>query len=60
MVSKNTKYISDFGKLLRTYMLFQIDNNNNLKQLDNLEYVERKQNMDKLKEIMTMEGFIFA
>jgi 5'-3' exonuclease len=57
---KNTKYISDFNKLLRVYSLFQIDNNNNLKQLDNLERIERNQDLNKLKEIMTREGFVFA
>lgn len=57
---KNTKYITDYGKLLRIYMLFQIENNNDLKQLDNLVFENRIQNMDKLKEIMASEGFVFA
>jgi len=57
---KNTKYISDFNKLLRIYSLFQIDNNNKLKQLDNLDYIEQNQDLNKLKEIMAMEGFVFA
>jgi hypothetical protein len=57
---KNTKYITDYHKLLRTYMLFQIDNNSNLKQLENLECENRTQDMDKLKQIMASEGFVFA
>jgi len=57
---KNTKYVADYAKLLKTYMLFQIENNNNLKQLDNLKIENLPQDMDKLKEIMALDGFVFA
>jgi len=57
---KNTKYVGDFGKLLRTYQLFQIENNDDLKQWDNLVIEPREQDMEKLKKIMNMEGFIFC
>lgn len=57
---KNTKYVGDFGKLLRTYQLFQIENNDDLKQWDNLVIEPREQDMEKLKKIMNTEGFIFC
>ena len=57
---KNTKYVTDYAKLLKTYMLFQIENNNNLKELDNLKIENLPQDMDKLKEIMALDGFVFA
>jgi len=57
---KNTKYVCDFTKLLRTYQLFQIENNNDLNQWDNLAIEPKTTDMEKLKTIMNMEGFIFC
>lgn len=57
---KNTKYVGDFSKLLRTYQLFQIENNNELKQWDNLVIEPKTQDINKLKKIMNTEGFIFV
>lgn len=57
---KNTKYIGDFTKLLRTYQMFQIDNNNNLKQWNNLVIEPKSQDINKLHTIMNVEGFIFC
>jgi XPG I-region/XPG N-terminal domain len=57
---KNTKYVVDFTKLLRTYQLFQIENNNDLKQWDNLVIESKAQNMEKLQLIMKKEGFLFC
>jgi hypothetical protein len=57
---KNTKYVCDFAKLLRTYQLFQIENNDDLKQWDNLVIEPKNSDMEKLKNIMNMEGFIFC
>jgi len=57
---KNTKYVGDFGKLLRTYQLFQIENNNDLKRWDNLVIEPKTQDINKLKKIMNTEGFIFV
>jgi hypothetical protein len=47
---KNTKYVGDFGKLLRTYQLFQIENNNDLKRWDNLVIEPKTQDINKLKK----------
>lgn len=57
---KNTKYVGDFTKLLRTYQLFQIENNDDLKQWDNLVIEPREQDIEKLKKIMNVEGFLFV
>jgi hypothetical protein len=58
---KNTKYVGDFKKLLKTYQMFQIDNNNNnLKQWNNLVIEPKTQDINKLHTIMNTEGFIFC
>jgi 5'-3' exonuclease len=56
---KNTKYISDYHHLLKTYQLFQIENNKDLKQWDDLIIEKKTINLDKLKNIMKTEGFLF-
>ena len=57
---KNTKYVNDFYKLLRTLQMFQINNDFNLKCWKEIELMEKNENMDKLKEILKGDGFIFV
>lgn len=55
---KNTKYIKDYGKLLKTYQMFQLDHYS----YNDVEIDNNKPNIDmeKLKEILYPEGFIFV
>jgi hypothetical protein len=57
---KNTKYITDYLRLLNTYKIFQFNNNIDLENWDNIEVVEKDMNNIALKEIMGKEGFVFA
>lgn len=56
---KTTKYIKDFYNLLRTYQLFQINNCPELAKWDSVETSSKEVDYDKLKQIMTKEGFLF-
>jgi hypothetical protein len=55
---KNTKYIKDYGKLLKTYQMFQLDHYayNDVEVDGNKLTID----MEKLKEILYPEGFIFV
>ena len=57
---KNTKYIKNYELLLRTYQMFQIENNDCLHNFK----VENDRNnnieFDKLYNIMEKEGFLFV
>jgi hypothetical protein len=55
---KNTKYIKDYGKLLKTYQMFQLEHYsyNHL----NVDGNKPNMNMEKIKEILHPEGFIFV
>ena len=57
---KNTKYITDYSRLINTYRIFQFNNNTDLENWDNIEVVEKELNNFALKEIMCKEGFVFA
>jgi len=47
---KNTKYINDYDNLLKTYQIFQISNNNNLKQWENVVFDKN----NHVKHLMTV------
>ena len=55
---KNTKYITDFLTLLRTFQLFQISDD--FANWKTFELTEKTVNMDNLKQIMNNEGFLFT
>ena len=57
---KNTKYITDYSRLINTYRIFQFNNNTDLENWDNIEVIEKEINNIALKEIMGKEGFVFA
>lgn len=57
---KNTKYITDYKKLLNIYQIFQFNNNTELENWGNIDIVEKPINNDALKEIMGKEGFVFV
>jgi len=57
---KNTKYITDYPRLLNTYKIFQFCNNTDLENWDRMEIVEKSMNQDALREIMKKEGFVFT
>lgn len=57
---KYTKYITDYSKLLKTYSLFQMNSyNNELIDWNNIQLPIKEIDMNKLKHIMTKEGFVF-
>jgi hypothetical protein len=56
---KNTKYISDFNKLLRAYQLFSYGGKD-LFDWKNIEIVEKSEDLSKLRDVMGKEGFLFA
>ena len=56
----HTNYVSDYNSLQQIYNMFQIDNNSNLKEWDNLENINKEVDMNKLKNIMKTEGFLFC
>jgi hypothetical protein len=55
---KNTKYIADFKKLLTTYQLFHFGEDE-LKNIGEDCFVEKPINIDQVKTIMKIEGFLF-
>uniref|UniRef100_A0A6C0L878 XPG N-terminal domain-containing protein n=1 Tax=viral metagenome TaxID=1070528 RepID=A0A6C0L878_9ZZZZ len=57
---KNTKYITDYSRLINTYRIFQLNNNTDLENWDNIDVTEKELNNVLLKEIMGKEGFVFA
>jgi hypothetical protein len=57
---KNTKYIKDFNKLLRTFQIFQKTEHIELANWESVVIPEKKVDMDKLKCIMNKEGFLFS
>jgi XPG I-region/XPG N-terminal domain len=57
---KNTKYITDYKRLLNTYQIFQFSNNDEFENWKNIEINEMPINENALKEIMGKEGFVFA
>jgi hypothetical protein len=57
---KNTKYITDYSRLINTYRIFQFNNNTDLENWDNIEVIEKELNNVALKEIMGKEGFVFV
>lgn len=56
---KNTKYINDFKKLLNVCQIFQINNDDELENYKDIEFIEKPVNYDLIKEIMSKEGFVF-
>jgi hypothetical protein len=57
---KNTKYVTDYKRLLNTYQIFQFNNNTELENWKNIEIIEKSINKESLKQIMEKEGFVFA
>jgi hypothetical protein len=57
---KNTKYITDYKKLLNIYQIFQFNNNTELENWGKVDIIEKPMNNDALKEIMGKEGFVFV
>jgi len=58
-LNKNTKYITDYNHLLKTYQIFQFINSSELENWNNIEIVEKPVNNTELKIIMGKEGFVF-
>lgn len=56
---KNTRYIQDFNKLLRTYQMFSYTGKD-LEGWESFDIAEKTVDMNKLTEIMKKEGFLFA
>jgi hypothetical protein len=56
---KNTKYITDYKKLLDIFYIFQFYNNEELEKWKNIEIVEKLVNNKQLKCIMEKDGFVF-
>jgi flap endonuclease-1 len=59
-VFKNTKYITDFNHLLRTYKLFQLNGYEELDSWKDIVFPNKTVDLSKLKEIMRDEGFVFV
>lgn len=57
---KNTKYITDYKKLLSVYKIFQFHNSTELENWSNIKLDEKPLDKIMLKEIMEKEGFVFA
>jgi hypothetical protein len=57
---KNTKYVTDYKKLLSVYKIFQFHNSTELENWKNIEFIEKPLDQIMLKEIMEKEGFVFA
>lgn len=57
---KNTKYITDYKKLLSVYKIFQFHNSTELENWRNIKLDEKPLDKIMLKEIMEKEGFVFA
>lgn len=57
---KNTKYITDYKKLLNIYQIFQFNNNTELENWKTLIVDEKPVNKDELRRIMEQEGFVFT
>lgn len=57
---KNTKYITDYKKLLSVYKIFQFHNSTELENWSNIKLDEKPLDKIMLKEIMEKEGFVFT
>ena len=57
---KNTKYIKNYELLLRTYQMFQVDNNDNLNSNIKIDNIDNPIDFEKLYNIMKLEGFLFV
>jgi hypothetical protein len=57
---KNTKYIKDYGSLLRTYQMFQLNNYPYLKEYIDKVSIVINEDIPKLHKLMENEGFIFV
>jgi 5'-3' exonuclease len=57
---KNTKYIKDFNNLLRTYQIFQTTDYAEFAEWHSFKIIEKPMDIDKIKNIMKNEGFIFT
>jgi hypothetical protein len=56
---KNTKYITNFDALLKTYQIFQFNNYKELENWKDIEIPQKEMDIPLLKSIMVKEGFIF-
>jgi hypothetical protein len=57
---KNTKYVTNYKRLLNTYQIFQFNNNTELESWKDIEILEKPMNKEQLQQIMEKEGFVFA
>ena len=57
---KNTKYITDYKALLNVYMMFSCNNCEVLEKWRNIELDTIPMNIEKVREVMEPEGFIFC
>jgi DNA-directed RNA polymerase subunit H (RpoH/RPB5) len=57
---KNTKYITDYKKLLDIFQIFKFSNNTEFENWDNIDVIDKPINEIALKEIMGKEGFVFT
>jgi len=57
---KNTKYITDYDKLLDVYKMFNFNSLIHLKEWENIEIINKPINKKGIMEIMEKEGFYFS
>jgi len=57
---KNTKYITDYDKLLDVYKMFNFNSLLHLKEWENIEIINKPINKKGIMEIMEKEGFYFG
>lgn len=57
---KNTKYIADYKALLNVFILFSCNNCEVLEKWRDIEIESMSMNVEKVKEVMELEGFIFC
>jgi hypothetical protein len=57
---KNTNYVDNYLKLLKTYQMFQLKNANQYADLIKETPETTKYNINAVQEIMRKEGFMFA
>uniref|UniRef100_A0A6C0JIW5 XPG N-terminal domain-containing protein n=1 Tax=viral metagenome TaxID=1070528 RepID=A0A6C0JIW5_9ZZZZ len=57
---KNTKYINDYLRLLKTYQMFQMNNNIHLNSWQDVQFDKKSEDIASLKNIMKEHGFVFT
>lgn len=57
---KNTKYVDNYLKLLKTYQMFQLNHNEEFETIIANKPQTSKLNINRVQDIMREEGFVFA